>query len=147
MDKKNDFDELLDFVKKCSPKGICILDYSIYDESENTDGTSFRVQVLNPTKKTIKYIWFSIIGYNPVGDKVFERSKQSSSITLKAVGPIEPDKNGTYNFEYAWFTDLVETVKIAQVKVQYMDGSIKIISETNTVKMPKGMYSILTENN
>jgi hypothetical protein len=43
-------------------------------------------------------------------------------------GPIKPDENGSYNFKYTWFTDLVQRVKITQIKVQYMDGSFKTIT-------------------
>jgi hypothetical protein len=30
--------------------------------------------------------------------------------------------------KYTWFTDLVQKVKITQIKVQYMDGSFKTIN-------------------
>lgn len=141
---KSKIDEIIKFTNNCSSKGLCIIEWSIFDESEHTDGTSFKINVLNPTKKTIKYLWFTLVGYNPVGDKVFERTKQSTSITLKAVGPIAPDENGSYNFDYVWFTDLVETAKITQIKIQFMDGSIKLITNTDSIRMSSEMVQTLT---
>ena len=55
--------------------------------------------------------------------------------TVKAVGPIEPDAGGTYRFEYTWMTDLVETAVFKSIKVQYMDGSVKVIAHPDRVVM------------
>ena len=101
----------LQFLDKCKPKGIAILEWSIYDESEYTDGTGVKIKVYNPTSKTIKYIWFTFTGYNPVGDRVVDY-KRGSSVTMKGVGPIKPDESGSYEYTYVWFTDLVETAKV-----------------------------------
>jgi hypothetical protein len=44
-------DEVLKFLGNCKTKGIAILKWNIYDESEYTDGTGFKVEFYNPTKK------------------------------------------------------------------------------------------------
>ena len=132
--------KVTDFVETCKNKGLCVLNSFAYDVSENTHGTGFKVKVLNPTNKIIKYIWFTVTGLNPVGDRVFEFTKQSNSITLKAIGPIEKNDFGTYEFEYVWFTDIVQKAIITNVKVQYMDGSIKIISNPNSVTLPSELF-------
>lgn len=75
------------------------------------------------------FIWFSVQGKNPVGDAV------GGVRTVKAVGPIEPDAGGTYRFEYTWMTDLVETAVFKSIKVQYMDGSVKVIAHPDRVVM------------
>lgn len=144
--EREKLDNLSKFAKKCSLKGLCIVDWNIYDESEYTDGTSLKIRILNPTKKTIKYLWFTYVGYNPVHDKVFDRIKGGSSIVLKAVGPVEYDATGTYEFDYAWHTDLVETAKLLQVKVQYMDGSIKIITDPDSIRMTSEMVETLEKD-
>lgn len=143
--ERQNVSSMLKFVDKCIPKGLCIVNWNIYDESEYTEGTSLKIKVVNPTKKTIKYLWFTYVGYNPVKDKVVDRMKGTSSIILKAVGPIEKDATSTYQFEYAWHTDLVETAKLVQIKVQYMDGSVKIITEPNTIRMTSEMAEMFEE--
>lgn len=135
----------LNFINKCNSKGLCIINWNLNDESEYTEGTGINVKVLNPTKKTIKYIWFTYVGYNPVNDKVVDRLKGTSAIQVKAVGPIKPEESGTYNFEYVWHTDLVETAKLIQVKIQYLDGTFKLISDSNSIKMTPEMKELFEE--
>ena len=122
------------FVNNAKQKGILIKDWSFYDESEYTKGTSVKFEVYNPSVKTIKYIWFSLVGLNPVGDKVYD-AKRGSTITVKGVGPINSKDTGEYEFSYVWFTDMVESVKITSVKVQYMDGSIKTITNPKEITL------------
>lgn len=110
--------------------GLGIYEWELYKASEYTEGLGVNIKVYNPTNKTIKYIWFSFIGFNPVNDKVIDYVSGKSIITKKAVGPILQDEFATYNFDYVWFSDLVETAKIYFIKVQYMDGT------TITIKNP-----------
>jgi hypothetical protein len=107
---------------------FALLDYSVYDESSVTEGTGIRFHLFNSSNKTIKYLWFSVTGINPVGDKV-------SSKVLKGVGPLYSFDSGTYEFKYTWLTDVVETAKIDFIKVQYMDGSSKIIKNPKKFKL------------
>lgn len=129
-------DELNSYLRKTEKFGIAIIDKSIYDESEYTEGTSLKIEVYNPTKKTIKYIWFTICGYNAVNDKV------GANITKKCIGPIEPNVSGSYDFSYVWFTDIVETFKIKNIKVQYMDNSFKTITSPNNILLPKKLKDL-----
>lgn len=133
------------FLESCKSKGLVILDWSFYDESEYTDGTSVKFKVYNPTQKTIKYLWFTVVGYNPVGDKIIDRRKGTSNITVKAVGPIAKDESGLYEFDYVWFTDLVETMKIISIKVQYMDNTIKTITNVKDITIPDKLYKVLID--
>lgn len=123
-------------INSYKPKGLVILDWYKYDESEYTNGTNLTFNVYNPTNKIIKYIWVSVIGYNPVNDIVVDRIKKKSAITVKAVGPIKPKESANYDFDYVWYSDLIETVKISQIKVLYMDGSEITIQNAKSI-MPK----------
>lgn len=142
---EGDTKKALRFLDGCKSKGLAVLDWSFYDESEYTEGTSVSIKVYNPTQKTIKYLWFTFIGYNPVGDKVVDR-KRGLNITMKGVGPIKPDESGTYKYTYVWFTDLVETVKIISIKVQYMDGTFKTITNPKEITLPNKLYEMLFED-
>lgn len=135
--------DAIDFLNKTKTHGLSILKFSCYDESEHTEGTGFKVNVYNPTNKTIKYIWFNIVGYNPVGDKVVSKGK--SVQTVRGVGPIKPEGTGEYEFEYVWFTDMVEAANVASIKVQYMDGSFKTILTPKSITMPNAHYDYLFE--
>lgn len=144
LNSQNKKDSVLTkFLKNGRIKGLTLLVSVIYDESEYTEGTSAKFVVYNPTQKTIKYLWFTVVGFNPVGDKVIDRVKGVSNITLKGVGPIEKDESGTYEFDYVWFTDMVETFKIISIKVQYMDNTIKTISNVKEITFTDDMLNSL----
>lgn len=66
-------DEILNYYEIHKPYGLSIVTWRVYDESEYTDGTGFSIDVINPTKKTIKYITLNLIGYNSVNDRVLSK--------------------------------------------------------------------------
>ena len=140
---KEQFNSAEKVFNNCKSKGLAILDWSIYDESEYTEGTSVRFTVYNPTNKIIKYISFTVIGFNPVGDKVVDIFKRTANITVKGIGPIEPGENAEYSFDYVWHTDIVENANIASIKVQYMDGSIKTIKNPKEIILDKETKDII----
>jgi hypothetical protein len=137
--------KVLRFLDGCKSKGLAILEWSFYDESEYTEGTSVSIKVYNPTQKTIKYLWFTFIGFNPVGDKVVDR-RRGTNIAMKGVGPIKTDESGTYKYTYVWFTDLVETARITSIKIQYMDGSFKTVTNPKEIILPKELYDLLYDD-
>lgn len=49
-------------------------------------------------------------------------------------------------FNYVWYSDLVERVKILSVKVQYMDGTIKIINKPNEITLSRDLYQLVYED-
>lgn len=108
--------------------GIVLIKCIPIDESEYTNGTGLEIEFINSSQKTIKYIWFTIAGYNKVNDLISKR-------TVQGVGPLESNNTSKLRFEYVWLTDLIDNIKIIEVKVQYMDSSIKILSKPNTLKL------------
>jgi len=139
-------EQILAFFESCKTKGLVILDWNVYDESEFTEGTSFRIKFFNPTKKIVKYITTSIVGYNPVGDRVYNSTIQSYTSKVKSVGPIKPDSSAEYEFDYVWFTDLVETAKITSIFVQYMDGTTKTIANPDSIRLKRPLYELMQES-
>ncbi len=135
----NNANMIVKYFESCKSYGLSILDWGPFDESEYTDGTGVKIKIYNPTNKTIKYVWFVLVGINPVGDQV------GTAVTRKGVGPIEPGSSGTYEYSYVWFTDLVETARISSIKIQYMDGSFKTILKPRDVIMNNELYEILLE--
>ena len=104
-----------------------------YNATSGYSSTGATFKIFNPSKKTIKYIWFTVAGENAVEDLV-RLSNGNYYTTLKGIGPIESYGFGSWEFEYVWFTDIVEYLRISTVKIQYMDGSVR------TIKYNSGMY-------
>lgn len=116
--------------------GIILMNYTVEDVSEVTDGVTAKFEVFNPTNKTIKYVTFYVSGINAVGDKVYNIRQQSYVSEFRGVGPIKSKESASYEWEYAWFTDVVETLKIVKIKIQYMDGSTKNVTIPKSIILP-----------
>jgi len=116
--------------------GILIKKSNVFDQSEYTDGTGYAFTPINTSKKTIKYIWVTIKGINPVNDVV-------GSKTVKCIGPLEPNNEAEYSFDYTWYTDTVETCKITSIKIQYMDNSIKQIVNAESLILSESLYDLM----
>lgn len=67
----------------------------IYDYSfTNNYSIGFRIEILNTSKKRIKYINFNVSGFNEVDDRVRTFGGEYSRV-LRGVGPIEVDGGGS----------------------------------------------------
>lgn len=136
-DYSNYLDKAFEEINRHAVQGLSITDLDVYDMSEYTDGTGIRFKFYNPTKKTIKYVNLTFVGYNAVDDRV------GSSISKRCIGPIEPEETAMYNFDYVWFTDIVKYAKITSISVQYRDGSIKKISNPRSIMLSAETIKIL----
>lgn len=121
--------------------GLAIESWGVYDESEYTDGTGVNITFYNPTQQTIKYISFSLQGYNSVDDPY------GRTITKRCIGPIEPDESASYKFEYTWFTDIVEYAKLRSITVTYKNGTKKTISNPQSIVFSNKLRKELNRTN
>lgn len=137
-------EDALKAIARTKSHGIAVLNRHVYEESDYTNGTGFRVKVLNTSQKTIKYVAFSIVGYNAVGDPVRDRLKRSTGQTMRGIGPIKPNESASYSFEYIWHTDVVEYVRLTKLKVDYMNGTSNVITNPEkTVVLDDSVERIL----
>ncbi|WP_224962554.1 hypothetical protein [Geomonas subterranea] len=130
---------------KTKHRGIAILDAGVYDMSEYTEGTGFKIRLYNSTKKAIKYVTVNFVGYNAVKDPVQDYRTNSKTLTLRGIGPIKPGEDATYSKDYAWMTDIVQSFKITGLKVEYMDGTKKVINDPAKVRLPRHLTSLLDD--
>lgn len=133
----NKIEKALSEIASLKQYGIAIYSYGVYDESEYTSGTGFRITFFNPTQQMIKYVSITFQGYNAVDDPV------GKSITKRCIGPIEPDDGASYTFEYAWFTDIVEYAKIRSITVTYKNGSTKTVSNVKNILISDYIKDVL----
>lgn len=115
--------ELYEVFKKYADRGFVVIEAHPYDMSEYTDGTGMQFEFLNTSNQIIKYITISYSGYNAVDDIVTSFGKRT--LTAKCIGPIEPYETGSYDFEYVWFSDIVDYSKIHSITVQYKNGTTR----------------------
>lgn len=118
--------------------GLGIIKYNATNGYSST-GATFKI--FNPSKKTIKYIWFTVGGENPVGDLV--KTKTGYYKTLKGIGPVGRLEVSEWSFDYVWFTDVVETLKLTTIKIQYMDGTFRTIKYNDNLYIGENAYERL----
>lgn len=101
--------------------GISFLEYDVIG-NDYSIGLNFNV--LNNSKKTIKYLYLTLQAFNPVNDPVGGVKK------ITAIGPIEKGVNSTYKFENIVYSSIATSISLLSLKIQYMDGSTKIIPKS-----------------
>ncbi len=92
------------------------------------------ITVINPYKQRIKYIWFTFVAFNPVNDPIKDGISGKLEKTVQGIGPIEYGDRGTYNFEDVFYSNVIETMRVNQIKIQFFDGTVKIITRPQTIK-------------
>jgi hypothetical protein len=123
--------------------GIALLKTRIFDVSEHTGGTGFSVELYNSGTKTIKYVSFSVVGLNAVKDVVRDPIRRNAAASFRGVGPIEPGGVASYSKDYFWMTDLVESFRIAEIKLEFMDGTSRVLKDTAKLRIDPKDYAIL----
>lgn len=113
-----------------------------YTFRDNTiDFIDIDITIVNLSKKTIKYVTVYIDGFNAVDDKV------GSTKIVRGIGPIKFANRGVYGFENVWLTNIVETISIPQIKIEYMDKTIKIFKKGQYMKMDIEKINEIYEKN
>lgn len=107
---------------------LAIVDIGVYEVSPYTEGTGFRAEVLNTGKRDIKYVTLSFTGLNAVGDPV-PTFYGKVIVALRGIGPIAVGSTASYSRDYIWYTDVVQTFRLNEVKIEFMGGGIRVIKK------------------
>jgi len=100
--------------------GILISQFSFSTSDYGVVDLTLGIQ--NVGKKRIKYATFVLQPFNSVEDPVeYEKS-------FKGIGFIEPNSEGVWNFESAWFSDVIHTLRLKSITLVFEDGSSKLIT-------------------
>jgi len=98
----------------------------IYPSKPNSaDGVDLYVHWTNMSDNTIKYIYFSAVPINAVGDVVSSDIGGATTYTGQHTGPVTARESfgSEYVWENAWYNNTIRTVKLQKVEIIYMDGS------------------------
>ncbi|MCF8407698.1 MAG: hypothetical protein K9G36_01885 [Crocinitomicaceae bacterium] len=107
--------------------GILISQFSFSTSEYGVVDLTLGIQ--NIGKKRIKYATFKLQPKNSVDDPVeYEKS-------FKGIGFIEPGSEGGWNFESAWFSDVIETLILKNITLVYEDGSSKLITKIGEIRI------------
>lgn len=144
--RQSELEKAIKALDATGKRGVALLNASIFDVSEYTEGTGFEATVYNSTKKTIKYVTFTVVGLNGVGDPVRGGFRGNVAPVLRGIGPIAPGETASYSRDYMWMTDVVQSFRISSIKLEYTDGSSKTVSDVKRVRISERDYEVLTTN-
>lgn len=102
---------------------------SPYTPSPNSaGGVDVCHTIFNASEKSMKYITFTYIPYNSVGDILSCTVKRQSEMSCKVTGPFTPGQESYLHWENVWYNPTVVDAKIKEVKIQYMDDTEETIA-------------------
>ena len=114
-------------------KNLVLYDWSWYYANEYSSFAEVDITIINPYRQKIKYLWFTFRAYNPVDDIIRDGVTGKSDKTVQGIGPIEYSDKGSYHFENVFYSKVIDKIKITQIKVQFFDGTYKVISNPNKI--------------
>ena len=139
LNKKLNQKNSLEILEKGSPLNII---GTKIEEINPADGVDISVtwQYLDNTKD-IKYLYFTMLPYNCVGDPISGRYDKGSK-RGKITGPISSsNKRQESHWETFWYNNTVCSIKITKVEVEYMDGSkYTYVKELPKISSPHFKY-------
>lgn len=124
----NEMKEMAETLNKYESLGIAILNAV---PTDNYSMTGAKFKIMNFSKQTIKYITFNFYGKNPVDDKVIYR-KGTYNVSRKGIGPVQKYGVSEWEFDDVWLTDIVETLRLFSVNIQYTNGTSRTIKITKS---------------
>ena len=110
-------------------------------QPNSAGGVDVRVEFINTSGKTIKYISFRMTPHNAVGDAVDDRIGRGSLRGVKTTGPIYSGQSNTYVkpmeqpqsdgvWRNTWYNHTIKCATIDQIAIEYMDGSQQVVTDT-----------------
>ncbi|WP_019991393.1 hypothetical protein [Rudanella lutea] len=124
---------ILKKLEKYQRQGLLVSEWGFTEPGDIVGNVNVSFKILNPVKKKLKYIWFTVVAYNAVGDRTGDRLRGTQPATLKGVGPLEEWQEASWEFENVWYNETIDCVRITQIKVQYMDGSFRLFDKPNLI--------------
>ena len=89
----------------------------------SASGVGFHIRWKNTSNKVIKYIYFTAVPFNAVGDIMTGQISGSSSARGKVTGPIKPGKRERSSWVAAWYNSTITRIELAKIDIEYVDGS------------------------
>ncbi|MFM7260430.1 MAG: hypothetical protein ACKO3W_07485 [bacterium] len=90
-------------------------------------GQTFEFRMINTSKKALKYVEVTVVGYNQVADPVPCRVRRSMERPCQLTGPFQPGSPGDafniFSFRNLWYDARVVCAQFVGARITYMDGT------------------------
>ena len=89
-------------------------------------GVDLRVDAVNTSNKTIKYLEYDAQAFNAVGDAVRGEIRNRSIAGARETGPIPPNgRTAAGVWSNLWYNPSIRCARLTEVKIIYMDNTSK----------------------
>ena len=106
------------------------------DKKENAaNGFDVKTEFYNASDKVIKYLTFTYIAYNKVGDVITCTTTGKTVASCKVTGPMEVNERAGVTFDAVWYNPTLDKVEIKEVAIEYMDGSTETVAGADLVSI------------
>lgn len=102
--------------------------------SKVTGGVGIHNEIYNASEKEIKYLTFTYVAYNQVGDLIRCTVKGEAEARGKLTGPIAPNETASVDWDVLWYNPTISSVAIQEILVQFMDGTEETVSGSEILK-------------
>lgn len=94
-----------------------------YSKPNSAGGVGIKNTVYNASEKVMKYLTFTYVAYNQVGDVIKCGTTGNVEAYGKLTGPIQPNELATVTWDVLWYNPTVSNVAIKEIHIEYMDGT------------------------
>lgn len=108
-----------------------------WSQHNSAGGVDVYIAFRNKGEKTIKYVVFTVIPKNAVGDVVECEISGKSTANLKFTGPLAPNSisgGGWVSWGTVWYNYTLTTAVMTKIQIEYMDGTTE---EQEFIATPK----------
>ena len=95
----------------------------LIQKTNSANGVGVRHRYFNASDKVMKYITFTYVPYNDVGDQVCCTINKKVEAAGRLTGPVEPKEVGSVEWDVLWYNPTISEIQLAEVSIEYMDGS------------------------
>lgn len=133
-------------IERAKARDVPVIISNVYPSSPNSaGGVDAHVKFINTSNQTLKYVVFSVMPYNEVGDVAPSRIGNKTPARLRDVGPINPGEgNGTGYWENVWYNHSIRCIEVTYVDVTYMSGKSERIGPDLSKVMASGVSNSCT---
>lgn len=110
-----------------------VVAYAGIEGPNSAGGVDVRINPLNLSEKTIKYLRYTVVPYNAVGDRVSGTIRRRSAAQIFETGPIAPNDASAALWSNTWYNYSVTCMEITRVRIEYMDGTARTFSSRSSI--------------
>ena len=124
-------------IQRAQEAGIPIIMTEIYPYYPNSvGGVDVRLRFVNTSNYDFKYVTFTLVPYNRVGDIAPSDIGNKTDAYLRLVGPIKSDGgvHGT-TWETVWYNGTISCVKLVEIEITYMSGRVENLRDYELSKV------------